>query len=1065
MDTERVDLLISKPHPGQIVQVRQRLHVVEAVAQRKLASDATPVRLACIEDDAQGTISEVLWERELDAHIRTDEYWKRIAARGFDPVRRFAGYLHALRWNCVTSTNPKLLQSPFRAGIKIEPYQLEPLRKALRLPRVNLFIADDVGLGKTIEAGLIARELLLRKRVRDIVVSCPPSMLIQWQEELATRFGLRFEILDKEYLQRVRRERGFSINPWTTNSRFLISHRLLIDEAYISSLRDWLGDLRPGSLFILDEAHHAAPASQQRYAVDSQLTRSVRDLAQRFEHRLFLSATPHNGHSNSFSALLEILDPQRFVRGVRVTARNRDDVMIRRIKEDLRAIQGGFPQRIVQQITLLESHTQAPELRLAALLADYQAVWEDRVADESKRVQATFGLLIGGLQQRLFSSVEAFARTLRVHRKTIERQRSSQIPLKGRTHLNLDLLKPLDPDDDRAALSSDDLAAEEELQFDVIAQALPQLNVGAEADRLLDEMSALAENCRNLPDARVQAIGAWIDQHMHSASHWNDTRIIIFTEYEDTLRYLQRVLRAHISASESADDRILTFKGSTSSADRESIKAAFNADPKHHPVRILIATDAAREGLNLQAHCSHLFHFDIPWNPSRMEQRNGRIDRKLQPAKEVYCYYFVYRNRPEDRILETIVRKTDNIRRELGSLSRVIDEELGSMLKHGIRRSDIALVQEQVEAAGIDHEKSAAIMEDLEASRERQDDLRRSIDTLRNLLADSKKAVGLEEDQFRATISTALEMLGAPALKDLGNGRFAFPNIDATQTAWADTMDSLRTPKPRDQRLFEWRATSHIRPVVFEDPGRVTDEVVQLHLEQRVVQRLLSRFLSQGFVHHDLSRACLAQTQDAIPRVLLLGRLALYGPGAARLHEELVTITARWSDPAIRTSHLVPYARETELKTLDLLDQALLTRGTANETIQNMLLASAATDVAELLPHLTQRAEQYAVEAQEKLSQRGVHESAQMRELLETQRKHIGVRQEQDTQIALNFSEDELRQLNADRRHWTARLAKLQLELESEPQRIRDLYQVQAQRIEPVGLVYLWPAAEGNASQ
>ena len=164
-----------------------------------------------------------------------------------------------MRWNCVTSTDARLLQAPFRAGIRLDPYQLEPLRKALKLPRVNLFIADDVGLGKTIEAGLIARELLLRKKVREIVVSCPASMLLQWQEELANRFGLQFEILDRDYIKDVRRERGFSVNPWTTHSRFLISHSLLIDEAYTSGLRDWLGEFLPGSLLILDEAHHAAP--------------------------------------------------------------------------------------------------------------------------------------------------------------------------------------------------------------------------------------------------------------------------------------------------------------------------------------------------------------------------------------------------------------------------------------------------------------------------------------------------------------------------------------------------------------------------------------------------------------------------------------------------------------------------------------------------------------------------------------------------------------------------------------------------------------------------------------
>jgi hypothetical protein len=181
------------------------------------------VALSCVDDDAQGQQLEVLWERELDTQVLSAEAWDQIASRGFDPADKFAAYLNVLRWNCVTSTDPNLLQSPFRAGIRFDAYQLEPLRKALRLPRVNLFIADDVGVGKTIEAGLIARELLMRKKVRDIVVACPPSMPLQWKEELDARFGLHFEILDKDYIYRVRRERGFGVNPWTTHSRFLTS--------------------------------------------------------------------------------------------------------------------------------------------------------------------------------------------------------------------------------------------------------------------------------------------------------------------------------------------------------------------------------------------------------------------------------------------------------------------------------------------------------------------------------------------------------------------------------------------------------------------------------------------------------------------------------------------------------------------------------------------------------------------------------------------------------------------------------------------------------------------------
>jgi SNF2 family DNA or RNA helicase len=232
--------------PGQIVRIRQRLYLAEEIIPPVNEGDSTLVRLSCIDDDAQGQPLEVLWEREFNPEILSGETWENIAKRGFDKPSIFAAYLNTLRWKCVTATDPKLFQSPFRAGIKIDAYQLEPLRKALLLPRVNLLIADDVGLGKTIEAGLIARELLLRKKVREIVVSAPPSMLFQWKEELEARFGLTFEILDKDYLKRVRQERGFGINPWTTHSRFLISHGLLIDETYIGPLRDWLGAFRNG---------------------------------------------------------------------------------------------------------------------------------------------------------------------------------------------------------------------------------------------------------------------------------------------------------------------------------------------------------------------------------------------------------------------------------------------------------------------------------------------------------------------------------------------------------------------------------------------------------------------------------------------------------------------------------------------------------------------------------------------------------------------------------------------------------------------------------------------------
>ncbi len=1082
-------LISIAPQPGEIVRVRQRLYLVEETTPPPNAGDSTLVRMSCVDDDAQGQPLAVLWEHELDPEVLRTEAWDRIAERGFDEPHLFSAYLHTLRWNCVTSTDARLFQAPFRAGIRIDAYQLEPLRKALLLPRVNLFIADDVGLGKTIEAGLIARELLLRRKVREIVVACPPSMLLQWRDELEQRFGLTFVILDRAYIARVRQERGYGINPWTSHSRFLVSHRLLIDEDYAAPLRDWLGNLRPDSLLILDEAHHAAPSSGARYAIDSKITRAVRDVAPRFEHRLFLSATPHNGHSNSFSALLEILDPQRFCRGVPVrSGRDLDPVMVRRLKDDIRELVGGLPKRTVQQIDIHGLPHDAPELLLSRLLDEYRTLREERLEGETKRSRAAAALLICGLQQRLLSSVEAFARTLRVHRRTVERQWDSFVAGRAADAAaaigKLDLLaETVSSDDDHADLAEEELQAEEEAQVEAATAAASGPFAGdraaalfAREQELLEQMTAIADQARAVPDERVKWLAAWIREHMCHGGRWNDLRIIIFTEYDDTKRYLREQLEAVIERTDRADERtdraderIDVYHGPTPPEKREEIKRAFNADPNRHPLRILIATDAAREGLNLQTHCWNLFHFDLPWNPSRMEQRNGRIDRKLQPRDEVICHYFVYRQRPEDRVLQVLVAKTDRIRNELGSLAQVVESRLADLLRAGIRHSDVDTLERRIEAEDIEQQTKQTVQAELEETRERRHDLNQQLDRVRTQFEHSQRVIAFEDDAFRSALSSALQIMGAdrlvPAADAVGGpARYQFPALDRRHGAdatWADTLDALRPPRRRDQRVWEWRRDSAIRPVVFEDPGTVAEDVVQLHLEHRIVRRLLGRFSAQGFIHHDLSRACLAQTRDAIPRVILLGRLSLYGPGGARLHEEILPVTARWIDPETRADGLSPYARQAEGRTLDLLEEALANDGGRHvpARVTERLRAAAARDVRELLPHLQTRAGESAADARDQLRQRSDREARAMREILETQRQRVGATaaRYRDPQLSLELDVEERRQLESDRRHWEKRLASLERELASEPERIRDTYEVKAQRIEPIGLAYLWP--------
>jgi hypothetical protein len=1062
------------PKIGTLARVRQRLYLVENVRPPVEPGDSALVSLACVEDDAQGQTLDVLWDIEPDARAFESDRWHGLGTREFDNPALFAAYVNTLRWNCVTATDATLLQAPFRAGIRIEDYQLEPLRKALRLPRVNLFIADDVGLGKTIEAGLIARELLLRKKAREIVVSCPPSMLQQWQEELESRFGLRFEILDREYVAKVRRERGFGVNPWATHPRLLVSHRLLIDDAYTSTLRDRLGTFREGTILILDEAHHAAPASGQRYAIDTKITKAIRDLAPRFEHRLFLSATPHNGHSNSFSALLSLLDNQRFTPGVPVNPKLTEPILVRRLKDDLRKIRGGFPERKVEQITINGLPEDQPELKLAALLDDYREVRDQRLAGESKRVQASSGLLICGLQQRLLSSIEAFARTLRVHRKTVEKQwAATPVPqVVSRTAL-LDLGSP-DADDDRADLNAEELEREDDLRIEAVSAAAmgsdPAVN-GAELlyareRALLDRMTELAESSRHMPDARINELARWIRANCFENGKWTNRRMLIFTEWEDTLRYLQTQIKRIVADTDPDGERVSIYRGFTKKRDRESLRDAFNAPPEEHPLRILIATDAAREGLNLQAHCHHLFHFDVPWNPSRMEQRNGRIDRKLQPSPVVWCYYFFYFQRIEDRVLQAIIRKSKRIREELGSATQVIEPKLDQLLRSGIRRSKEAELLAEVNALDASEDERQAVEQELESSRKRELALREELEVLQGIRQKSEREMQFSEEHFHATLDCALALAGCDGLRAIPGpadepSRFAIPALDRQAgSGWINTTDTLRAKRQKDQNIFEWRREAPVRAVVFRDPNKVTDAVVQLHLEHPVVQRLLQRFLSQGFVHDDLSRTCVAQSRDSVSRVVLLGRLALYGPGAARLHEEIIAVTARWTDSKIRREPLKPYERDTEATTINLLYQSLIDSQIRNvpEVVSRQLREAAPQDVSQLWPHLQERSRKIEESARAALQRRGNEEAEAMLRILETQRKQIEAKQRADSQLVFEEMEEEpRRQREAEHRFQTERLNRLPEELAKEPDRIRAIYQVQATRVEPVGLVYLYP--------
>ncbi|WP_411875548.1 DISARM system SNF2-like helicase DrmD [Vulcanococcus limneticus] len=1105
-----------KLKPGAVVRCRTRRYLVEEVQAPQEPGADTVVALACMEDDAIGSRLTVFREREIDFEVLGESSWEAVAQRGFDQPRQFSAYLNTLRWNCVTATDAELFQAPYRAGIDVKAYQLEPLRKALLMPRVGLFIADDVGLGKTIEAGLILREMLLRQRIRRVVISCPPSVLRQWQEEMASRFGLALTVMDRAYVAKVRQERGYGTNPWSTASRFLISHALLRNPEYSSLLRVWLEEGKGGedqaplqSLLILDEAHNAAPASNSlRYAIDSGLTRSLRDLAPLFEHRIFLSATPHNGHSNSFTALLELLDPARFVRGVPFDPKDLDTVLVRRLKDDLRRIGEEFPERIVEPLAIPRGSLppDTPELKLSRLLQNYRKQREERLIREGagKRELNAERLVITNLQKRLLSSIEAFARTLKVHQRSLaEKQEQRRGALaNGGAQLDL-LLGGADRDSDLSELSEEDLLNLEEAQTRAALRQTVQADQGEL--ELLKQMGEIAEANRHRPDPRIIRLEAFLRTNLcpslgEAGASWQPTRLLIFTDYVDTKRYLERQLRL-LLAEDDPDCRIASFTGGMSEDNRERLKAQFNADPDEEPLRILIATDAAREGVNLQNHCKHLIHFDIPWNPSKLEQRNGRIDRKLQRAPQVWCHYFVLEDRPEDRVMDVLVKKTEVIRQELGSLSLLVQRQVDAVLEAGIDTDKAEVLQQQLLTMDQGDSERGALLnrarEELEASR-RVEKLQEEQDQLRQLLAKSHAWLGFDDDPFREALNCSLDLLGVSGLvqgRD-GNGQpcWRLDNAEAlvsssNDRSWEHTLDSLRGVWDRRTPLWQWRQENPVRPVIFSDPGRLNAEAVHLHLEHRLVQRLLSRFLSQGFLHHELSRACVLASRDPQPRVLVLGRLSLFGQGATRLHDELISVIADWHPGADRTTALQPLIDSEREHAWNVLRQALEAGATEgiSETLRDQLQAQAPADVAALKPALDQAAEQAQAVAAALLKQRGDAEAAALKEVLRAQRSRINATVKQrnrdlaklDRQAAAaeptalipgleeqldvpaldlqKLTTQERKQLAADQKHWQRRLETIEAELSSEPKRIQDSYRVITHRLEPAGLVYLWP--------
>ncbi|MGB3220023.1 MAG: DISARM system SNF2-like helicase DrmD, partial [Anaerolineae bacterium] len=548
------------------------------------------VMLNAVEDDAVGESVQVIWEVEPGA--RTVERIELPEPTWFDPPARLDAFLHAVRWGAIASADVRALQAPFRSGIDIEDYQLDPLVRAVQMPRVSLLIADDVGLGKTVEAGLVIQELIVRNRARTVLVVCPAGLQAHWRDQMRDKFGLEFRIVDSELMRQLRRSRGIHVNPWSHFPRLITSVDFLKREGPMRRFREVVPDKasypRRFDILVVDEAHNVAPQGHGLTALDSQRTQAIRAISPHFEHKLFLTATPHNGYLESFSALLELLDNQRFARGIQPNPRQLEAVMVRRLKSELVDWDGKprFPRRRLEAI---EVDYDAEEKQVHAWLREYTSLREQNVRDATEQFATEFVLKL--LKKRLFSSPAAFATTLARHRETLAGRGKGKTPARPAVGILRRQIAQMDEE------YADDAEYEDATDGAVETSSRAFTDLMPRERWLLEQMAAWADKASARRDCKTRALIAWLRDIVKPDGKWSDERVILFTEYRATQNWLQEILAAEGLAT---GERLLTLYGGMDDAQRERVKAAFQASPEQSLVRILLATDAASEGIDLQ---------------------------------------------------------------------------------------------------------------------------------------------------------------------------------------------------------------------------------------------------------------------------------------------------------------------------------------------------------------------------------------------------------------------------------------------------------------------------------
>ncbi|SEJ51389.1 DISARM system SNF2-like helicase DrmD [Demequina mangrovi] len=874
---------VEVPATGSIVNVRgARWTVTDVTAQslpRSSADDGRAelqhaVTMQSVEEDHYGRELTVIWELEPGKRVIHEQGLPTaLRANQFDDPTTFAAYVDALRWGALTSADPKTLQAPFRSSASVEAYQLEPLRRAIDSPRANMLLADDVGLGKTIEAGLVIQELLLRHRARSVIVVCPAGLVIKWQEELRDKFGLQFEIVNSATMKTFRRTFGVHANPFRVYPRVIVSMSWLpspraermLEEVYASVNDARTADRRAFDVLVVDEAHHIAPATpsranadKARYAVDSQRTIAVRRLAELCEHRLFLSATPHNGYTESFTALLEMIDPQRFARGADLDEQALKQVAVRRLKRDLP--DEGFRLREVKPLWFdpTADESEAYERLIAFTRRRNAAVQQER----GKRALDLATII---LKKRFFSSPVAFAAT-------------AQAYLQARGDEDVRLPDYDDVLGDEASDEEEGRAEQPELEA---LRNAKRAQVGLTQKDIVDleELIAWGNGYDGQPDSKLASLIKLIEGELHIPGFgWTNERIVIFTEYVTTLEWLRDVLESRGLGG----DRLAVIDGSTDAETREDIRARFTAPPNEEPVRILLATDAAGEGIDLQTYCHRLVSFDIPFNPNRLEQRIGRIDRYGQEETPLVWHPRASKQNTTDYakdndLLARLASKIANSEHDGVSANEIIAPDLQRELGFG----DAPARKSQADAGG------QVINRVLQA----EHSLGRSLTRLAERLEDSRDRMHLHEGNLLRVLQEGLRISGQPELVDVYDPReeaqlFEVPA--GLSKTWVPALAGLATRLAKDV----------MRPITFdEERARHRTDVVYAHLGHPLIQRAARELRGQVWTRTEHIRGVSAVVIDGLDQSFAAGvaRLVLVGEGGTRLHEEVFLAGTRLS--------------------------------------------------------------------------------------------------------------------------------------------------------------------------